>query len=351
MQDFLFMNDNTYMLEAVKLAKKGLGFTSPNPIVGAVIVKKDQIIGSGYHKKAGEEHAEINAINDAGHDSCKNACIYVTLEPCSSFGRTPPCVDAIIKLGFTRVVIGCLDPNPNHSGRGVDILKKAGIEVILNVEKEKCTELNEGFFHWIKTGMPFMLLKMGMTLDGKIATKNGQSKWITSADARMRVQELRKWSDAIMIGAETAKNDSPSLNIRDREGNILYNYPQPKRIIVSNSLSQNEAEVLMPNSPKPIIIAPKNHEEWMQILKQFASDNITSILIEGGGRLAANLIKFKLIDKFEFHIAPKILGGINSRSVISGDNPNLLSDALNLKNIKVNQLGKDISYTAYPAYP
>ena len=344
------MNNNYYMQEAIQLAKKGEGFTSPNPLVGAVIAKNKKIIGRGYHQKAGENHAEINAIEDVKDGNCRGCSIYITLEPCSSYGKTPPCVDRIIKEGFSHVIIGCLDPNPQHAGKAVKILKDANIEVTLDVEKEKCLQLNEGFFYWITTGKPFVLLKMAMTLDGKIATKNGHSKWITSEVARMRVQELRKWADGIMIGGETAKKDKPSLTIRDLSGNILSNYPQPTRIIVSNSLTQNECEQLMPSPNIPMLISPKTKDDWDNILKKLASQNITKILVEGGGYLAADLLKHQIVNKLEFHIAPKILGGANSRTVVSGENPELLSDALNLKHIQVTLLGEDISYIAYPDY-
>ena len=344
------MNDNEYMQEAIRLAKKGEGFTSPNPLVGAVIVKDGKIIGRGYHQKAGENHAEINAIEDVKDGNCKDCSIYVTLEPCSSYGRTPPCVDRIIKEGFSQVIIGCLDPNPLHAGNAVKILKDAKIKVTLNVEKDKCLLLNEAFFYWITTGKPFVLLKMAMTLDGKIATQNGHSKWITSEIARMRVQELRKWADAIMIGGETAKQDKPSLTIRDISGNVLSNYPQPKRIIVSSSLTQCKCEQIMPPPNSPILISPKTQEAWDAVLKDFGAQNITKILVEGGGYLASSLLKHQIVNKLEFHIAPKILGGANSRSVVSGENPELLSDALNLKHIQVTQLGVDFSYVAYPDY-
>ena len=206
-----------YMPQALELAKLAWGRTSPNPMVGALIVKHDRIIGRGYHRKAGTPHAEINALADCRH-SPAGATLYVTLEPCSTYGRTPPCTDAIIKAGISRVVIGCLDPNPKHAGKGVEILRRAGIEVEYPVLEEECLRLNEAFFKWITTGTPFVLLKMAMTLDGKIATVDGDSQWVTGVGAREEVQVLRQWADAIMVGGETARRDHPALTVRNEIG-------------------------------------------------------------------------------------------------------------------------------------
>ncbi|MBN1865190.1 MAG: bifunctional diaminohydroxyphosphoribosylaminopyrimidine deaminase/5-amino-6-(5-phosphoribosylamino)uracil reductase RibD, partial [Victivallales bacterium] len=200
MQIVVKEKDSVMMLEAVRLAMRGFGRTSPNPMVGALVARDGVILGKGSHLRAGLPHAEINAINDAGGASeCAGADLYVTLEPCSTFGRTPPCTDEIIKAGISRVVIGTLDPNPSHSGRALGLLKKAGIEVVLGVEEQKCRRLNEAFSHWIVTGRPFVLLKLATTLDGRIATSGGGSRWITGEVARRRVRHLRKWSDAIMV--------------------------------------------------------------------------------------------------------------------------------------------------------
>ena len=221
--------DRLFMQEALGLARMGWGLTSPNPMVGAVVVRDGVIIGRGYHFKAGEAHAEVNAFADVarhGFDA-KGATLYVTLEPCCTTGRTPPCTDAILASGVKRVVIGSSDPNPHHAGRGIELLRAAGIEVTVGVEQSACSELNRPFFKWIATGKPFVILKMAMTLDGKIATASGESKWITGPEARRRVQALRRLSDAIMVGGETVRQDRPQLTVREPDS-----WPrQPLRII------------------------------------------------------------------------------------------------------------------------
>lgn len=332
------------MLRALTLAKKGFGKTSPNPLVGAVIVKNGKILGEGYHKRAGTAHAEINAITDAGGKNCHGATLFVTLEPCSTTGRTPPCTEAIIAAKFAKVVIGCLDPNPDHAGKAIKILNKAGIETAVGIEEEKCRNLNSAFFHWIQTGRPLVLLKMAMTLDGKIATLTGESQWITGAEARKRVQQLRKWADAVMIGGGTAKKDRPSLNVRSAKlpDLPLRNWNQPERIIASRSLTTEKAAKLLKAGNPPIIVSAKDRNDWLKVLKKLGKNNITALLVEGGGELAAAMLQAGVINKVEFHIAPKILGGRNSRPVIGGDSPAALADALTLKNVKIKKIGEDI---------
>ena len=278
-----FNSDSKYMSIAVSLAKRAWGQTSTNPMVGAVLVKKDKIIGRGYHREAGTPHAEINAINSS-KGAIAGSTLYVTLEPCCTFGRTPPCTDAIIAAGIKRVVVGCLDPNPKHSGKGVVFLEKAGIEVAVGIKEKECVELNEAFFHWITKGMPFVLLKMAMTIDGKIATHDGKSKWITGASARLRVQKLRQWADAIMVGGETARTDKPSLTVRE-----FRKIKQPRRLIVSRKLTEEDAFKLLCKGEKPEIIGVSSREEWIRVLKRLGREGVVSVLAEGGGELAASL--------------------------------------------------------------
>jgi diaminohydroxyphosphoribosylaminopyrimidine deaminase/5-amino-6-(5-phosphoribosylamino)uracil reductase len=335
--------DRHWMTMALSLARRAWGKTSPNPMVGAIIARENDLIGEGYHRKAGMPHAEIEAFNNASLPT-EGATIYITLEPCSTHGRTPPCTDAIIKHGIKRVVIGCLDPNPNHQGNGVAILKAAGVEVTVGVEEVKCKQLNESFFKWIQTGFPFVLLKMAMTLDGKIATKNGVSKWITSDVARARVQQLRKWSDAIIVGGETARNDHPSLNVRSDDDWEC----QPKRFVATTNLSNEELVEIMPGRPEPIAINLKGEKQWKQFLEKLGKDSVTSLLIEGGGEFAASALEYGVVDKIEFHIAPKILGGRDSRSVIGGNNPISLDNALQLSDVITEQLGCDFLISGYP---
>jgi diaminohydroxyphosphoribosylaminopyrimidine deaminase/5-amino-6-(5-phosphoribosylamino)uracil reductase len=331
------MNKN-FMLDAVDLAQKAWGQTSPNPLVGAVVVKNGKIIGCGYHHRAGEAHAEVNALQDAGSEAC-GAAIYVTLEPCSTTGRTPPCTDAIIEAKIKTVYIGSMDPNPLHSGKAVKLLREAGIKVICEVEKIACEQLNEAFFTWITTGKPFVILKMAMTLDGKIATENGNSQWITGPVARERVQQLRQWADAIMVGGNTARLDQPSLTVRNVENWL----PQPRRIIVSNSLTITELEQLLPVGGELEISAPIGEQGWSSYLEQLGENGITALLIEGGGELAAAVINAGIVDKIEFHLAMKILGGRNSRPVIGGNNPLALAEAFKLKDIHITPLGDDLA--------
>ena len=331
-----------YMMQALELAKLGWGKTSPNPMVGCVIVLNGEIVGKGYHHKAGEAHAEVNAISDAG-EFTNGAAAYVTLEPCSTTGRTGPCTQALIDAGISKVFIGSLDPNPEHAGRGVKILQNAGIEVNHGIIEQECLKHNEAFFKWIQYKTPFVLLKMAMTLDGKIATKDGQSQWITSSVARSRVQKLRQWSDAIMVGGETVRKDHPSLTVREIE-----NWPcQPERIVISRSLTNEDALKLMPCGVKPSVYSPSSKTDWKQLMKTLGGENITSLLIEGGGELAASALEAGVVDKVEFHIAPKILGGKDSRSVIGGVNPSNLSESLMLEDVETFSLGCDIAISGY----
>lgn len=341
------MSDNSskYMLEAIAMAEKAWGMTSPNPLVGAVIVKDGEITGRGFHEQAGKPHAEINALADASQTSQK-ADLYVTLEPCSTYGRTPPCTDAIIRAGIQRVFIGSTDPNPAHAGRGIEILENAGIEVFTAIERKACDAMNEAFFKWITAKIPFVILKMAMTLDGKIATRDGQSKWITGPAARQRVQRLRQWADAILIGGNTARNDQPSLVVRDIPG-----WRQPRRLVASKTLTPAKLKSLLPDGTTPEIIRAENSNEWLMAMRRLGSENVTALLIEGGGELAAAVLNAGIVDKVEFHIAPKILGGRNSRPVIGGDNPRSLAEALTLKNISIKPAGEDTIMIGYPDYP
>lgn len=334
------MNDHELMLEAVELARRGWGRVSPNPMVGALVVKNGMVIGRGWHHKAGEAHAEINAIADC-KQPCNDATLYVTLEPCSTWGRTPPCTDAIIRAGFARVLIGSTDPNPAHAGRGIGILRAQGIEVISGVAAKECDELNEAFFKWIVTGRPFVLLKMAMTLDGKIATRDGNSQWVTGESARERVQSLRQWADAVMVGAGTARTDHPSLNVRSVPGWE----PQPRRIVVSNSMSANEAGTLLAPGVPPEVLSASSPEEWDMEMARLGRERVCAILVEGGGELAGNMIQSGVVDRVEFHIAAKILGGRNSRPVVGGTDPVSLSEAFQMEDARSFMLGSDFAIT------
>ena len=339
------MTDREYMLEALALARMGWGLTTPNPMVGAVIVKDGEIIGRGYHVRAGEHHAEINALIDAEkhHYDVRGATIYVTLEPCSSYGRTPPCSEALVKAGIKRVVIGALDPNPAHGEGSVVQFQKLGIDVTVGVERQLCTQLNEPFFKWITTGKPFVILKMAMTLDGKIATADGDSKWITGTEARQRVQQLRRLSDAILVGGETVRLDHPALTVRDPE-----NWPcQPLRLVASCSMDEEELAEYFPDGAERV----EFHDEynWNEFLDDLGKRNIVTLLIEGGGELAGSAIAAEAVDYIEFHIAPKLLGGRDSRPVLGGESPEAMALAKSLHRVKITQYGRDIAISGYLA--
>ena len=337
----MMTEDIRWMKKALQEAVKGWGTTSPNPLVGAVIVRNGKLLGAGHHVRAGSNHAEINAIAACGKQSLRGASIYITLEPCCTYGRTPPCTEAILKAGISRVVFGCTDPNPEHAGRAVEILRSHGILVTYPVCEEQCRRINEPFFKWITTGKPYVLLKMAQTLDGKTATLNGTSQWITGEIARKRVQKLRKRADAVMAGAETFRLDSPRFTVRKKDGTIL---KTPRRIIVTHHperFQQKDFEfVSLPDAAA-----------WETYLKKLGSEKITTLLIEGGGTLAASALAAHAVDRIEFHIAPKILGGAGSRTSADGPDPDRLTEALLLRRVEIHKLGADYAYSAAVEYP
>lgn len=361
-------DDDYYMQRAIDLAKKGIGYTLSNPLVGCVIVKDEKIIGEGYHEKFGEAHAEVNAINDAIEkgNSLEGATLYVNLEPCSHYGKTPPCANRIVEEKIKRVVIGTLDPFEKVSGRGVKILEDAGIEVEPYVMEDECLNLNERFFSYIKNKRPFVVLKTAMTLDGKIATKTYDSKWITSEMSRQFSHELRGKLDAIMVGINTVLKDNPSLNVRYGKYKN-----SPIRVIVDSKLRIPEnAKVLSPTlSNFTIISTTKNYDkekfkilssmenvriivaeekdgrvDLKDLLKKLMDYDISSILLEGGGILNASMLKEKLVDKFYFFIAPKIIGQDGKSAIGEMDLLNL-KDAILVKDTKVEKISEDILIT------
>jgi len=331
--------DTTLMRKAIRLAKKATGMTSPNPIVGAVIVRNGKEIGGGWHRKAGCPHAEIEALRSLKSQAqAKGASLYVTLEPCSTTGRTPPCCDAIIAAGIKRVVIGCLDPNPKHAGRGVEILREHGIEVETGILQKECEALNTAFFKWITTKRPYVLLKMAQTLDGRIATASGSSKWVTGdAAAKKRVRELRLMSDAILAGAETYALDQPQLTVRDERDNVI---KTPRRFIATHHPEKLTAGFEA--------VCADTKSDWNAFLEKLGAENITMLLIEGGGELAASALNACIVDSLEFHIAPKLLGGKNSRSTVGGADPLSIAEAFPLKNMRVRRFGCNFMVTAEP---
>ena len=364
-----------YMRLAIEEAKKGEGFVNPNPLVGAVIVKDDKILGIGHHEKYGENHAEINAILDAKNknNDIENATIYVNLEPCSHFGKTPPCADAIIKNKFKRVVIGCLDSNEKVAGNGIKKLKEAKIEVVENILEEECRKLNEVFFHYINSKKPFMVMKYAMTMDGKIATVSGKSKWITSEKSREHAHLFRKKYSAIMVGINTVIEDNPTLNCRikdnpknpiriildsdlkiDLQSNICKTSKDIKTYIATVKSDKNleKKKILEDLGIEIIETANKDNKvDLHELIKILGEEkNIDSVLIEGGAVLNASLLKEKLIDKVLIYIAPKIFGGLNAKTPISGEGIDNPDNAIKLVDGKIENIGEDLFMEYYLKY-
>lgn len=339
-------NDAKYMLRALELAKLAWGRTAPNPMVGAVIVRNGKIIGEGYHHAAGQPHAEPNAIRDALEHGRKldGATLYVNLEPCSTYGRMPPCTRSILQTPIKNVVIGSLDPNPVHAGRGAAILRDAGLKVKTGVELAACEELNQPFFKWITTGKPWVMLKMAMTLDGRIATAAGESKYITGPEARERVQELRQLAGAILVGGRTMRLDRPSLTVRN-----VPDWPkQPKRFVASRTMTKAELAKLYGSEENlPEIVTLENRAGWEEFLGYLGKQEVLMLLIEGGGELAGQALAHGLVDMVEFHIAPKILGG-NAAPVVGGAlNPAKLLEAIELERVRTVRYGADTAISGY----
>ena len=330
-----------YMALAIALAKKAEGMTSPNPIVGAVIVKNGRIVGRGYHKKAGTPHAEINALEAAGAKA-KGATLYVTLEPCNHFGRTPPCTDAIIKRKIRKVFIGMRDPNPINDGSGLKKLKRNGIAVNFGILTRESEALNRPYIKYITKRIPYVTVKVAQSLDGKIATRSGDSKWISSGDSRRHVHKLRARSDAIMVGANTFRRDDPSLLSR------IPGAKQPLRIIVGGgSKVPKSAKIFYGIKKYPVIFtAPAYGDgkktDLLKLLKDLAKRGVTNILVEGGGELIASLVEKGLVDRFLVFIAPKIVGGRDAKTAVEGRGIDSIGGALQLKDVSIKRFKEDI---------
>jgi diaminohydroxyphosphoribosylaminopyrimidine deaminase/5-amino-6-(5-phosphoribosylamino)uracil reductase len=383
---------------ALRLARRGLGATSPNPMVGAVLVKNGKIIGRGWHRRAGLPHAEIEALRDAQQrgQNPRGAKLFVTLEPCCTHGRTPPCTDAIIAAGIKCVIVGATDPNPQHAAKGFHILRRAGIEVLGDSRSkartaqpavpaklaDDCVRLNEAFNHWIVYRTPFITVKAAMTLDGKIATPGGESKWITGEEARVEGMKLRQASDAILVGVNTILADDPSLTFR-KGSNIqrpTSNIQDPKlrRIIldsrartpltanvVNDEFAALTTIVVSKRAPKKrvaalaectnVIIAPLAKSpvgsrqaviDLPWVLKKLGSENVTSLLVEGGGEVNASFLLGGFAQRVAFFYAPKILGGRDARKAVAGNGAKSLSEVVRLRDVEWKKAGKDLMMTA-----
>lgn len=311
------------MQRALELAAKGWGNTSPNPMVGALILKNGKVVGEGYHKGPGNDHAEIAAIKAAGKKA-KGAELVVNLEPCSHYGRTPPCTEAIIKSGIRSVIYGMKDPNPQVKGKGLSALRKAGVKVIGPVMEKECGLFNRIYIHWIETGKPYVISKVAISLDGKIATKDGNSKWITGEKCRARVHYWRAGVDAVLVGAETVRKDDPLLNARG-VGRVR----QPRPVIVSGSCAIDPSSRIWDREPHPIILCDKNADcgriakkgaeiirlktfggkmRWENILEKLGEKGITSVLVEGGGVTHVQLMREKLVQYMVASMSTKLIG-------------------------------------------
>jgi len=328
------------MREALDEARRGWGLTNPNPMVGAVVVKNGGIVGRGFHRGAGLPHAEIEALADVRKRGGDPAGLemYVTLEPCCTTGRTGPCTEAILAAGVKKVVVGAVDPNPRHAGRGVTWLRERGVTVETGVLENECAKLNYSFFKWIVTGKPFVTLKLATTLDGRIATGSGDSKWVTSEAARSRVQQLRQLADAVMVGGETLRRDAPLLTVREPADWRR----QPWRIVATrDALLAAKLPELYPDGRVEAVNLP-DAAAWDEFLLDLGRRNMVNLLIEGGGELAASALAAHAVDRAEFHIAPKILGGRDSRPAVGGASPELMAMAKVLRNVEVARLGEDV---------
>ena len=359
------MTDQNYMLQAIQLAKQGEGWTNPNPMVGAVIVKNGRIIGKGYHKKCGELHAERNAIASLT-ESAEGATIYVTLEPCCHYGKTPPCTEAIIEQKIKRVVIGSRDPNPKVSGKGIKMLQEAGIEVIEDFMREECDRLNPVFFHYITTKTPYVVMKYAMTLDGKIATKTGASKWITGEAARAEVQHMRHRYMGIMAGIGTVLADDPMLNVRVEgwkspirilcdsglriplDGQIVKSAGKYRTIVAYADSENTEAKRkrLHEMGVETICCPDENNQvDLKKLMKYLGEEGIDSILLEGGGTLNDSALRAGIVQEVQAFIAPKLFGGMNSKTPVEGIGVRFPSEAVKLKCTDICQIGEEIRIT------
>ena len=351
--------DRQYMKMALELAQKGMGFTAPNPMVGAVIVKNGRIIGQGYHRKYGDLHAEREALAVCTEEP-KGASIYVTLEPCCHYGKQPPCVNAILEAGIRRVIIGSSDPNPLVAGKGIRILKDHGIEVTENILKEECDKLNEAFFYYIQNKKPYVVMKYAMTMDGKIAAYTGESKWVTGEAARIHVQEQRLKYTGIMVGVGTVLADDPMLTCR------LENSRNPVRIICDSHLrTPLTSKIVRTAETIPTILASsskdqqkiKNYEELgcqvlyvpeknghidlNRLMELLGAAKIDSILLEGGGSLNWSALECGIVQKVQTYIAPKLFGGEEAKTPVEGKGFPDPASAVLLKNSEIIRLGDD----------
>lgn len=352
------INDTLFMRRAIELARRGEGLTRPNPPVGAVVVKSGRIVGEGWHRKAGGPHAEILALRQAG-EAARGATLYVTLEPCCTHGRTPPCTDAVLAAGIRRVVAACRDPNPRHAGRGLRLLKRRGLDVVSGVAGGEAGRLVEPFAKWITRRRPFVTLKLAVTLDGRIADAEGRSRWITGEASRKRVQALRRRADAILTGVNTVNADDPSLLPRPARGR------RPWRVVVDTRGRVNpDARIFHDEAAGRTMLATtaeagaalahvilpgrKNGRvDLAKLLQELAALDILHVVCEGGGQLAASLLGEKLVDELWLFVAPRILGGGETKPAVGGAGW-MLKQAPVCRIVSCERVGEDVLLIARP---
>ena len=358
-----------FMRRALDLAKRATGRTSPNPLVGAVVVKEGHIIGEGYHRKAGTPHAEVHALNAAG-ENARGATLYVTLEPCCHWGRTPPCTDALINAGIAEVHIAEIDPNPKVAGKAVRQLQKAGLHVHVGLCEQAAADLNEIYRKYIQTGMPFVILKTAMSLDGKIATVSGESQWITSEASRQHGHQIRDTVDAILVGRGTVERDNPALTTRLQDGHgqdairivldshgrtatdaRIFNAQSAAGVIIAVTPdAPPENVVALQNAGAEIVTVPTTERKvcFKRLMEILGRREITSVLIEGGSEINASAIAAGIVDKVMCFIAPKIIGGRKAPGPIGGNGLPNLSDVPHLRRIRVTPMpGADFLIQGY----
>ncbi|MFN2475395.1 MAG: bifunctional diaminohydroxyphosphoribosylaminopyrimidine deaminase/5-amino-6-(5-phosphoribosylamino)uracil reductase RibD [Chthoniobacterales bacterium] len=330
-------HDEKFMRAALREAKKGAGKTSPNPAVGAVLVAAGKIIAKGFHRYAGAPHAEAECLGKV-RAAARDATLYVTLEPCSTTGRTPPCTSAIIAAGISRVVVGAVDPNPAHGGRGIKLLQDAGVLVESGVLAAECTALNRPFNKWIQTGLPYVIAKCGMSLDGRLTAARNESRWITSAAARQHANARRALVDAILVGAETVRTDNPRLTVRAIAG-----ARQPWRVVLSRSGTLPRRAHLFSDAHADRTIVFSEHS-LDSVLTELGKRGITSVLIEGGGSVLSQALEGRLIDAVEIYLGPVFTGGpVLAYGSVGVANT---TDAVRLSNVTYEQIGNDVYMSA-----
>ena len=333
-------DDEKFMRLALREAARGVGRTSPNPAVGAVIVKAGRVLAKGWHRCAGGPHAEIEALRALGKPGlARGATLYVTLEPCCTQGRTPPCTDAIVQAGLARVVTGATDPNPRHAGRGFAILQKAGIAVTTGVLAERCTALNAAFTKWIRTGLPLVIAKAGLSLDGRLTRPSGEGAWLTSVQSRADAMRLRAQVDAILVGAGTVRADNPRLTVRGLPGPAAR---QPWRVVLTRSGRMPKDAHLFSDEHRERTLVFRG-KSLRAVLRDLAKRGCTSVMIEGGGALLGSAFDARLVDRVHFYLAPLLCGGPDA---IGGLGAGSTRDAVKLENVSHRRIGPDLLLTA-----